>query len=183
MFFDGATGEIYPVGDHAMLELYTRHAAHGVWSLGPYSQFGWNHPGPLFFYLLAPLYLFSGEKTIALNAGAFVINLLSVSAVVFVLLRYAAPGIGCAAATAMGLYVYRLPIISSYWNPHVVILPAAAFLVLCAAIAARHAWALPVAVLVGSFLVQTHASLAPYVLVLASAALATALWWPTSAPA
>ena len=31
-----------------------------------------------------------------------------------------------------------------------VVLPAAAFLVLCAAVAARHAWALPVAVLAGS---------------------------------
>jgi hypothetical protein len=182
VFFDWATGEVYPTGDTAMLELYTRHATHGVWALGPYSQFGWNHPGPLFFYLLAPLYLFSGEKTIALHAGAFAINLLSVSAIVFVLLRYAAPAISCVAAAAMGLYLYQLPIISSFWNPHIVILPAAAFLVLCTAVAARQAWALPVAVLIGSFLVQTHASLAPYVLVLASAALAAALWPMPTAP-
>lgn len=176
VFCDWAGGETYPVGDSAILELYTRHAAHGAWALGPYSQFGWNHPGPLLFYLLAPLYLFSGEKTIALHLGAFAINLLSVSAIVLVLLRYSAPGIAAAAAAAIGLYLYRLLLISSFWNPHIVILPAAAFLVLCAAVAARHLWALPVAVLVGSFLVQTHVSLGPYVVLLTTAALAAAMW-------
>lgn len=181
VFFEWAAGEVYPVGDSAMLELYTRHAATGVWALGPYSQFGWNHPGPLYFYLLAPLYLLSGEKTIALHAGAFAINLVSLCVIVFALLRYAAPGIACAAAAAMGLYLYRLPLIASFWNPHIVILPAAAFLVLCALVAARHGGALPAVVLVGSFLVQTHVSLAPYVLLLASAALAAAAWWPAPA--
>ncbi len=151
-----------------------RRTGSGRW--GRTSQFGWNHPGPLYFYLLAPLYALSGEKTIALHAGAFAINLLSLSAIVFTLLRYATPTVASATAAAMGLYLYRLPIIASFWNPHIVILPAATFLVLCAAVAARHGWALPVAVLVGSFLVQTHVSLAPYVFVLASAALATALW-------
>jgi hypothetical protein len=172
-------GDIYPAGDAAMLEIYTRHAAHGVWALGPYSQFGWNHPGPLYFYLLAPLYLLSGEKTLALHVGAFGINLLSVGTVVCMLLRYAAPGVACAAAAAMWLYLYRLPLIASAWNPHIVILPAAAFLVLCAAVATRHGGAIPAVVLVGSFLVQTHVSLAPYVVLLSAAALAAFLWWPT----
>ncbi len=175
-FADWAIGESYPAGDHAILELYTRHAAHGRWALGPYSQFGWNHPGSLFFYLLAPLYVFSGERTLALHAGAFLINLLSVSAIVFVLLRYATAGITCAAAAAIGVYLYRVPVLASFWNPHIVILPAAAFLVLCAAVAARQRWALPVAVFVGSFLVQTHVSLAPCVAVLIGAALAAFLW-------
>jgi hypothetical protein len=127
------------------------------------------------------LYVFSGEKTLALHAGAFLINLLSVSAIVLVILRYATAGVSCAAAAAIGVYLYRLPIIASFWNPHIVILPSAAFLVLSAAAAAGRGWALPIAVFVGSFLVQTHVSLAPYVAVLGAAALAAALWRPKAA--
>jgi hypothetical protein len=179
VFFDWAAGDVYPVGDSAMLEIYTTHAVSGIWTLGPYSQFGWHHPGPLYFYLLAPLYVLSGEKTIALHVSAFAINLLSLCAIAYVLIRYAAPGVACAAAVALSLYVFRLqPIIASFWNPHIVILPAATFLLLCAAVAAGRGGALPPVVLVGSFLVQTHVSLAPYVLLLASGALAAAAWWP-----
>ncbi len=54
-------GRVYvPVGDQAILDLRVR----DVWTFssdtpltGPYSRFGWNHPGPTMYYLLA---LFSG---------------------------------------------------------------------------------------------------------------------------
>ena len=177
VFFDSAAGDVYPVGDSAMLEMYTLHAARGLWTLGPYSQFGWHHPGPLYFYLLAPLYGLSGEKTLALHAGAFAINLLSLCTIAYALIRYAAPGVCGVAAAAIGLFLFRVqPVFSSYWNPHIVLLPAAGFLVLAAAVAAGRQGALPATVLAGSFLVQTHISLAPYVLVLAGGALAAA-WW------
>jgi hypothetical protein len=167
-----------------MLEIYTLHAVRGIWKLGPYSQFGWNHPGPLYFYLLAPFYLLAGEKTIGLHAGAFAINLLSLFAIVFVLIRYAAPAVACAGVVAIGVYLFRLePIISSYWNPHIVILPVAAFLVLCASLAAGRRGALPAIVLAGSFLAQTHVSLVPYVVVLAGGALAAAAFWRVPARA
>ncbi len=50
-------GRVYvPVGDQAILDLRIR----DVWSFssdtpltGPYSRFGWNHPGPAMYYLLA----------------------------------------------------------------------------------------------------------------------------------
>jgi hypothetical protein len=35
-------------GDGAAIELGTLHAAHGVQLVGPYSRFGWSHPGPAF---------------------------------------------------------------------------------------------------------------------------------------
>ena len=177
-FFAPAGTDVYPVGDSAMLEMYTRHAASGIRMLGPYSQFGWHHPGPLFFYLLAPLYLLSGGKTVALHAGAFAINLLSLCAIGWVLIRCARPALAITVMAVLGLYLFRLePVISSYWNPHVVMLPAAAFLVLSAALAAGRRGALPATALVGSFLVQTHISLAPYVLALGSGAVLAAVFW------
>lgn len=173
VFFLWAAGDLYPVGDEAILEIYTLHAVRGFWALGPYSQFVWHHPGPLYFHLLAPFYLLSGQKTIALHVAAFSLNLLSLCGVAYSVSRYATSGVACGAVLALGVYLYRLePVISSYWNPHIVILPAALYLVLVAAVAAGRHRALPLSVLVGSFLVQTHVSLGPYVVVLGSGALA-----------
>lgn len=184
VFLAAATDDVYPVGDAAMLEIYTLHAVNGIWALGPYSQFGWHHPGPLVFYLLAPMYLLGGVKTVALHVGAFAINLLSLCTLGYALIRFATPGIATAAIAAIGLHLLRVDgIIASYWNPHLVFVPAAAFLVLCAAVAAGRYGALPAATFVGSLLVQTHVSLAPYVVGLGSAALAAAAWWPLPAEA
>ena len=177
VFFRWAARDLHAVGDQAILEIYTLHAARGLWTLGPYSQFGWHHPGPLYFYLLAPVYLLSGHKTIALHLGAFAINLLSVSAIVYTLFRHGAAPIACAVAVALAAYLVRLePLVSSYWNPHIVIVPATLYLVVSAAVAAGQPRALPASVIVGSFLAQTHVSLVPYVFVLGSGAWA-AFWW------
>ena len=51
-----STPQTYPIGDRALLETYTLHAAHGDLSVGAYSRRRWNHPGPVYFYALAPLY-------------------------------------------------------------------------------------------------------------------------------
>jgi hypothetical protein len=179
VFFRWASADLYPVSDQAILEIYTLHAVRGPWLLGPYSQFGWHHPGPLYFYLLAPLYSLSGHKTIALHMGAFAINLGSVCGVAYLLLRNASAMVTWLAVLLVGAYLSRLePLMTSYWNPHVVILPSMLFVTLCAALAAGRRGALPLAVIVGSFLVQTHISLAPYVVVLSMAAFAAAAWWP-----
>lgn len=44
-------------GDSAVIELAVRNAAAFAQHLGPYSRFGWTHPGPLWFYALAPIYV------------------------------------------------------------------------------------------------------------------------------
>jgi hypothetical protein len=182
-FFRWSAGDLYPNGDPAILEIYTLHAIRGAWTFGPYSQFGWHHPGPLYFYLLAPLYVLSGQKTIALHLGAFAINLLSLCGVGYLLVRYGAAAVMCAAALVLGAYLSRLePIITNYWNPHIVILPAALYLVLNAAVATGRYGALPVSVLVGSFLAQTHISVVPCVLVLGGVALMAAVWWRDRTP-
>ncbi len=177
-FFDTASAESYPIGDGAFLEIYTLHAIRGIWTLGPYSQFGWHHPGPMFFYLLAPAYVLSEEKTIALHVGAFAINLLSMLIIAVVLVRYARPAVASVALIALGVFVWRVePFLISYWNPHVIVLPVVALLVLCAALAASHRGALPAIVFAGSFLAQTHVSLVPLVIALAAAALAATARW------
>ena len=64
----------YSVGDEALLEIYTLHAANGTLRVGPYSRFTWNHPGPTYFYLLAPTYALSGYREDGLYLGVLAIN-------------------------------------------------------------------------------------------------------------
>jgi hypothetical protein len=54
--------ETYPWGDAATTSIYAIRAARGNLSVGAYSRFRWNHPGPLLYELLAPLYAASGYR-------------------------------------------------------------------------------------------------------------------------
>lgn len=154
----------YAWGDGALLELYTLHASRGFWLLGPYSHFGWHHPGPLLFYALLPAYALSGFHAFGLNAGALAINLAAVMVIAWVAARWASPITGCAILLMAAAYLFRVGDIAiSYWNPHVVILPLAALMLLCAGVAAGRAAALPAVAAVASFLTQTHVSLVPSV--------------------
>jgi hypothetical protein len=67
----------FPLADIAVLEIYTREALTGRLLVGPYSRMGWHHPGPLYFYLAAPIYALGAAKTAALSAAAFVLSLTS----------------------------------------------------------------------------------------------------------
>jgi hypothetical protein len=57
------------VVDAAIIELDVRNALDGGQLLGPYSRFGWNHPGPAYFYLLGPAYWLSAPHRGACSWG------------------------------------------------------------------------------------------------------------------
>ncbi len=61
-------------GDGAALELRVLRAVRGVQFLGPYSRFGWSHPGPAYFYLASPFYELFGERGPALNLFAMAVQ-------------------------------------------------------------------------------------------------------------
>ena len=63
------------VADYAALELRTR-AVGGTDTplVGPYSRYGWNHPGPLVFYALVLPYRALGSEGTGLLAGALLLN-------------------------------------------------------------------------------------------------------------
>jgi hypothetical protein len=153
-----------PVGDFAILELYASHAIHLQPFLGPYSQFGWKHPGPLLFYLMAPMYIVGGRALPALAAAALLINLASIVAIAWIVLwrAEATAGLAIALSAVLLIYVLRVPLLlTSAWNPHVTVLPSAALLVLCAASMDGTLAALPIVALTASFIAQTHVGFAP----------------------
>lgn len=149
-----------PWGDQAVIQLATDRAARFEQLLGPYSRFGWSHPGPLYFYLLALPYRALGGTQAALSAASVI--LAALFGVTTVLIVGGLAGRTAARWTA-ALVVAEMaalgaPVVAEVWNPVAIILPAGTFLVACAGLAVGRWWALVPVVAVGSFLVQTDVS-------------------------
>jgi hypothetical protein len=162
------------VSDGAILEIYTLEALKGRLLVGPYSRFGWHHPGPLYFYLQAPWYWLSGLHTAGLQVGALAINLSAIALTAWTVVSCGSAPAAIAVSVSIVWFVLRAgDMLVSAWNPHVIVLPLVAFIVVAAGLAAdglrtRLLWL----VLVGSFLVQTHVAMAPIVAVLGVSAVA-----------
>jgi hypothetical protein len=154
----------WPVGDMAILEIYTQHASKGRQLLGPYSQFGWFHPGPMLFYWFAPFYVLGQHSSNVLGVAAFGMNLLSLVAVAIVGIRHgrAAPALSITLWLLLALFFVRMPgLFTSIWNPHVPVMPLVGLLFVGAAVACGDAALLPPLVLLASFIIQSHIGFVP----------------------
>ena len=163
-------------GDASLIELATMEAASGRRLLGAYSRYGWHHPGPAYFYLLAVPYRLLGPDA-GLQAGALLINAAAAVGIVAAVRRMAgARAAWGAAAVVLAVCLGVGPVyLRDPWNPFVVVLPLLLFAVLCTAVAVGRPRALWIAAVVGSFCVQTHVGTAPLVAVLTLAVLAVRL--------
>ena len=126
--------------------------------LGPFSRFGWSHPGPLLYWLLAPAYRLLGATPSAGLAAAALQN-----AVVVVGCGVLARRVGgrrflalFAAGTALLLAALGGEVLVSTWNPWISLLPFVALVLLAWGTSLGDAVLVPWAVLVGSYLVQSH---------------------------
>lgn len=153
---------VTPVSDTAIIESYTLYASRAQLLVGPYSRYGWHHPGPLYFYLLAPVYALAGSSTPGLGAGALLINVASIAILAAVLVRAAGGWLTITVAASLAVYGWRVaPLLVSAWNPHVVVLPLAALAIVAAAMAAGDVVLLPFGVALASFVMQTHIGVVP----------------------
>jgi hypothetical protein len=155
-------------GDAAALELGTWHAARGHQLLGPYSRFGWNHPGPAFFYLSVPVYELFSERGPALSLFALGAELASALAIVFTAHRLSGRLFAVIVAALLAVFeLIALPfLLANEWNPVFPILPFVLVCFLAARVAAGAGSLLPALVFVGSVIVQTHVAFAPEVIAL-----------------
>lgn len=160
--------------DTAVIESYTRLATQGLLRLGAYSRFQWHHPGPLYFYLLAPFYALGGGTTSALNAGAAAISMACLFVIGAVLIRRH-PSMAVTTCAALALLAVRAPeALASPWNPHITLLPMLALLVATADVLAGGVWSLPVVALLASVAGQAHVAVMPAALTLGALAFARA---------
>jgi len=160
-------------GDYAGLELATRYVFTGRTLLGPYSRFEFNHPGPAYFFFLAPIHRLYGETSTGLFAGAILLNAAAAFAIAFAMRLLATR------AQAMTATVGVLAWLAAFgnatplpWNPTVVVLPLFAFLVLAALFASGKIEAAPGATFFGMLVAETHLSTVPTVAVVSLAAIA-----------
>jgi len=146
-------------GDEAILESAVRHV--GQQLVGPYSRFGFHQPGPAYFYLQAPFYRLAGSSGAALFLGAYCINLGAALGCVLVVRRFLGEPAARWAAVVVGALLLCLTprLVADPWNPYVLALPVLLALALAAA-GTRSPAATGGAIVVGSYVVQTHVAAA-----------------------
>lgn len=159
----GAARDWYPGGDWAVLELRTYDVGSGLTPLvGPYSRFGWNHPGPLLFWLLAAPYRLLGARSSGMLAAAAAVNLAAVTGSLALAWRRGRLVLVGLTAAMVGVAMVHLgpSFLRDPWNPSITVLPFLCFLLLVWSATDGDRLALPFGALVGSFLVQSHVGFA-----------------------
>jgi 4-amino-4-deoxy-L-arabinose transferase-like glycosyltransferase len=128
--------DVLLAGDHAALDLGTLDATHGRAVLGPYSRFGFNHPGPAFFYLMAPVMLLTGRASWALYLGVQLLYAATAAALVMLVTIRAGRAAGAGAALVLLGYVavVRPDVLAVPWNPLTIVPVMALLLVATAAV-------------------------------------------------
>jgi len=159
-------GSYEPWADHAAIELNIRDIGHHAVLVGLFSRYVWFHPGPLLFYVLLIPYRLLGSMSVGMQVGALAINAASVAGCLVVARRRGGTPAMLCTAVALGLFMRSTgaDTLRDPWPPYVAVLPLALVLLLSWSVADGRAWALPWAVGVASFVVQTHIGFAPVAL-------------------
>jgi hypothetical protein len=120
------------------------------------------HPGPLGFFLLAPVYRMLGASAWALQASALFVNAVAVSVAIFIAWRRRSTAVVCLTGVGLALLMqgYGPSLLAEPWNAHFPVLWFAAFLAAVWAVACCDLAVMPIVVFAGSVCAQTHI---PYV--------------------
>lgn len=158
----------YPVADLAQYELQvrdvgTRHSplVGLAGRIGPFFDPG-SHPGPISFWMLAPLYRLLGASSWAFEAAAVSVHALAGGLVLWMARRRGGLSlvVGVAAVLAVLVHYYGGQLFIEPWNPYLPVLWWVVLLFAVWSVIDHDLAMLPVAVLAGSFCAQTHL---PYV--------------------
>ncbi|MGH9272622.1 MAG: hypothetical protein ACRDZ2_15285, partial [Ilumatobacteraceae bacterium] len=152
-----ATRDYHPSGDVA-LELLRVGEVGGARTplTGAWSRWGWDHPGPLLFWILAPFtWAFAAHGALI---GALAVNSVALVAAVFVARRRGDWAlVGLVALVALVLCTALGPaLLSDPWNPQVPVLVFLLFLLLAWSVGEGDLRMAPLLVATGTFVVQAH---------------------------
>jgi hypothetical protein len=140
--------------------------------VGAHSRYGWDHPGPLLFWVLAPFEWLFG--TTGALVGTVVLNSLAVVGALLIARRTGGLPLVVLVGGALLTLTWALgpSLLADPWNPWVAVLPFFTFVLLAWDLADGEVRALPWLVGLGTFLVQAHLG---YVLLVLGLGLAAAL--------
>ncbi len=152
-----------PIGDNAFFIIRARdvftdhHPLLGLWTSASLSaETSLNHPGPLFFDLLAlPVRMGGGN---GLVAGVAAVNVAAVTGIALVARRLGGPRLVVAAMAMAAALAWTMgsELLFDPWQPHSMLLPFLCVLTLVWGISTGDAALLPWAALVASLVMQTH---------------------------
>jgi hypothetical protein len=172
----------YPTGDSAQIELRVRDvfSAHppqlglGGRIGGPGEAQG-SHPGPLAFYLMAPLHRLLGDTAWALQVATAFVHVAALATALWLVRRRGGALLFLGATAALGLVVAACTaeLLTVPWNPYLPLLWLPAFVLAVWSVTDDDLVALPVAAFAGSVCVQTHV---PYTGVVGVGALVVLGW-------
>jgi hypothetical protein len=167
----------HPSGDWALLAMRIEDVGQATPLLGPYSRFGWNHPGPLLYWALAAPYHLLGWSAPAMLAATAFLNAAALGGTVALAWRRGRLPLAALTTLALSILTSTMgpELLRDPWNPYITVLPTALLIVLCWSAAEGDRWAWPAAFAIGSFIVQSHIGYA--VIVVAVGATAMVLAW------
>ena len=166
-----------PAVDQAFIEMRVRDVPGDPPLLGVFSRYGWSHPGPAMFYLLAVPYRLAGGASEALAAAALVTQVVVVVTAAALARRLdRVAGVAVLVALTVVLLAAGAAVTRDPWNPYVPLV-ASGLLVVCAwGTGERRRAASLLLVPTATVLVQSHAASGPLAVV-ALVVAAVALWW------
>lgn len=172
----------HPVFDLAMTELRVRDVGGRHTPLiGLQGRIGpsGSHPGPLSFYLLAPVYRLLGASAFALQVATALFHVAGGLVALAVTARRRDGRLTLAVGVLLLLLVqgYGLGPLTEPWNPHLPLLWFVAFLVAVWGVVDGDLAMLVPAVVAGSLCAQTHVPYLAVVLGLGAVAAVAAAWW------
>jgi hypothetical protein len=158
-----------PTTDHAFEVLRAAEVGSDHTPLtGSWSRLGWDHPGPLLFWVSAPGYRTFGPAGVAATVG--VVHAAAAAGAVVAARRIGGAVLAALTAAVVGVISFAMgDWLVDPWNPYVGLLALLAGLLCGWAAAQGDGWLLIGAVVAGSWSVQAHVGYAP---VVAAAALA-----------
>ena len=166
-----------PSGDWAVLTMRVEDVGRHTPLVGPYSRFGWNHPGPLMYWLLAVPYHFFGDKPEAILTAAATLNALTVAALSAVAWRRGRLPMVALTMAAIAILIHAMgpAMIRDPWNPFITLLPLALTAFLVWSVIEGDHWMWPPLVFVASFELQSHIGYLP-MLAMLGVAIAVITW-------
>jgi hypothetical protein len=156
----------YPLLDLAQTELRVRDVGTGhtplvglAGRIQAYGQQG-SHPGPLSFWALRPVYTLLGSSPWALQAACVSLHVVAMGAILWVAHRRGGARLALALAATLAVltHAYGPGTLTEAWNPYMPVLWWVLFLLAAWSVVEDDLPMLPVAVVAGSFCLQTHIS-------------------------
>jgi hypothetical protein len=159
-----AHGDLNPGGDRALIELRVRDIGSHTPLLGSYGRYGFNQPGPLWFFVLAVPYRLLGSHYSGLQLAAVLVSAAAVVQILFISRRRGGLVPLLWTGLLLAILIHGLgPLwIADPWEPRGLTLVCAALVFLAFDAAAGRLAALPIVAVAATLLAQAQAGLVAF---------------------